>query len=471
MKTEASRNNPEGRVLVLGLGVSGRFACELLLRQGAEVVGADMNPRGKFGDALDRLESLGCKFQLGSHKHGDFLGVDRIIVSPGVPLDLEPLREAAGAGIEITGELDWAWRQVDAPVVAITGTNGKTTTTTLVGEMFRAAGKKVFVGGNIGDPLSMHLLNGDRDDLLVLEVSSFQLDAAEHFRPDAAALLNVTEDHLDRYESFRAYADSKLSLFARQRAGDVAVLNADDPLCREGAATLPVRPLLFSGRGAAGADAVVRDGKLHAKMPGREPFVFELSRSPLKGAHNAENILAAVLVAGSMGVSGEAMRDALERFHGLPHRVEWVGRWNGIDFYDDSKGTNVGAVVKALEGFDRPVWLFLGGRDKQGSYEPLVDPIRKGCKGVYAFGEAAPRIVAGLAGRAPVLAFPDLEAAFEDAAAKAAPGDVMLLSPACSSFDQYTSYAKRGDHFKRLVAALTERRADGAPVTQAQGMG
>jgi UDP-N-acetylmuramoylalanine--D-glutamate ligase len=437
------------------LGVSGRSACELLLRRGVEVIGTDLKSRDQFGPVLDILEKKGCALRLGEHKPEDFLGVDEIIVSPGAPLELEPLQEALKSGIPVTGELDWALQQVDLPVVAITGTNGKTTTTSLLGEMFKTAGRKVFVGGNIGTPLSVYLLNGARDDLLVLEVSSFQLDSAHRFRPNVGVLLNVTEDHLDRYESFDAYADSKFSLFSRQHASDVAILNGDDPLCMERRFDLPVRPLLFSRKDGA-ADATVRGGRLVVRIPGREPFTLDLTHCPLKGVHNEENIMAAALAAASMGVHPSAMQETLDRYCGLAHRVEWVRSWEGVDFYDDSKATNVGAVVKAIETFDRPILLFLGGRDKMGSYDPLVEPLNGKCKGVLAFGEAAPRIEKELGNRLPVASYPDLETAFQDAVARAASGDILLLSPACSSFDQYEGYAKRGDHFKKLVAQLPE---------------
>jgi UDP-N-acetylmuramoylalanine--D-glutamate ligase len=440
---------------VVGLGISGRSACELLLRRGVEVIGTDLKPRDQFGSVLEILEKKGCSLRLGEHRLEDFLGVDEIIVSPGAPLELEPLQEAVKSGIPVTGELDWAWQQVDLPVVAITGTNGKTTTTSLLGEMFKTAGRKVFVGGNIGTPLSVYLLNGARDDLLVLEVSSFQLDSAHRFRPNVGVLLNVTEDHLDRYESFDAYEDSKFSLFSRQHANDVAILNGDDPLCMKRRFDLPVRPLLFSRKDEA-ADATVRGGRVVVRIPDREPFTLDITHCPLKGVHNEENIMAAALAAASMGVSPSAMQETLDRYCGLSHRVERVRSWKGIDFYDDSKATNVGAVVKAIETFDRPILLFLGGRDKMGSYDPLVEPLNGKCKGVLAFGEAAPRIEKELGKRLPVASHPDLETAFQDAVANAASGDIVLLSPACSSFDQYESYAKRGDHFKKLVAQLPE---------------
>ncbi|MFP5212346.1 MAG: UDP-N-acetylmuramoyl-L-alanine--D-glutamate ligase [Acidobacteriota bacterium] len=442
------------KALVVGMGISGRSVCELLLRRGVEVVATDLGARDKFKGALDSLEAMGCVLRLGEHRTEDFTSVDQIIVSPGVPLDIEPLRLAAARGVEIIGELEWAWRQTDTPVVAVTGTNGKTTTTSLLGEIFKAAGKRVFVGGNIGTPLSRWVLEGREADVLILEVSSFQLDTAPTFRPKVGILLNITEDHLDRYEDFSAYADSKFSIFARQKPDETAVINADDPLCHKRCREVPGRLLLCSKNGS-GSDAHVRDGLIEVNVPGRIPFTISLERTPLQGVHNQENIMAAVLAATAMDISPSVMQEVIDRYSGLSHRVEWVGSWNGADFYDDSKGTNVGAVVKALENFDRPVLLFLGGRDKLGSYGPLIGPLKEKGKGVFAFGESAQRIYEALGGHISTRSYQDLEAAFKDAVAMAAPGDVVLLSPACSSFDQYESYAQRGDHFKRLVRELT----------------
>jgi UDP-N-acetylmuramoylalanine--D-glutamate ligase len=438
------------------MGVSGRSVSELLLRQGFEVTATDLGSREQFNGALDLLEEKGCRLVLGTHRMEDFLGADRIIVSPGVPLTIEPLLAAARKGVEIVGELDWAWRQIDVPVVAVSGTNGKTTTTSLIGEMIRASGKKVFVGGNIGTPLSQWVLDGGDAEIMVLEVSSFQLDTAAQFCPDVGVLLNITEDHLDRYESFSAYADSKLSLFSRQNRSHTAIVNVDDPICRQRMGEIPGR-VLTASRTDANAHAAIHGWELRVEAEGVAPFSLSLENCLLKGIHNEENILAAVLAVTVMGVAPQTMQRVLDGYRGLPHRVEWVRTWKGIDFYDDSKGTNVGAVVKALESFDRPVLLLLGGRDKLGAYAPIAESMKGRGKGCFVFGEAAPRIQKELEGSTPTLSFSNLEEAFKAATEKAAEGDAVLLSPACSSFDQYRSYAQRGDHFKSLVARLPEQ--------------
>ncbi|HYA40172.1 MAG TPA: UDP-N-acetylmuramoyl-L-alanine--D-glutamate ligase [Syntrophobacteraceae bacterium] len=443
------------KTLVVGLGKSGQAVCALLLSRGAAVTATDLRPRSEFNGALNGIEEAGCSLRLGSHRLEDFLEADRIVVSPGVRLDIEPLEAARRRGIEIVGELEWACRQVSLPVIAVTGTNGKTTTTALIGEMFEHAGIHPFVGGNIGSPLSQWIFSGERADVLVLELSSFQLDSASTFRPDIGVLLNITEDHLDRYESFKAYADSKLSLFRRQSNSDFAIINADDPVCGERIGQVPGRVLFFGGSSPA-SNAVVAGGAIKVAVPGKAVFEISLEKTRLPGSHNRENIMAACLAAACMEIGAGQIQEAVDGFCGFAHRVEWVRNWKGIDFYDDSKATNVGAVVKALEGFDRPVLLLLGGRDKLGAYQPLLAPLTARGKGVFAFGEAGPRIYDELCGKVPAGLYPDLESAFRDAIDRALPGDVVLLSPACASFDQYESYAHRGDHFKNLVAQLED---------------
>jgi UDP-N-acetylmuramoylalanine--D-glutamate ligase len=441
------------KALVVGLGTSGQAVCELLRRQGIEVVATDLRARSAFASTLEELEDSGCTLRLGEHRLDDFLTAAQIIVSPGVPLELEPLRRAAEQGIEIIGELEWAWRQTNLPVIAITGTNGKTTTTSLLGEIFRAAGKHTFVGGNLGTPLSRWLLDDQQAEVLILEVSSFQLDTAATFHPRAGILLNITEDHLDRYPSFAAYGDSKFSLLRRQHADELAIVNADDIECRQRLAQIPGRLLTFS-RSRPEAQAFIQDGRLVVRVPGKDAFHLDLTQTLLRGPHNEENIAAAVLAAACWGISTTVMQEVINRYRGLGHRVEWVGTWQGIDFFDDSKATNVGAVVKALENFQRPVLLLAGGRDKLGTYQPLADPVREKVKGLFLFGEAGPRIYGQLGQIVPSRLGNDLAGAFAAALAAAQAGDVVLLSPACSSFDQYASYAQRGDHFKRLVEGL-----------------
>ena len=449
------KNSKASRVVVVGMGISGRSVCELLLQQDCQVIATDIRNREQFGGILDALEKKGCILRLGGHILQDFLSADQIIVSPGVPLDLEPLAEAGRKGIEIVGELEWAWRQVKIPTVAVTGTNGKTTTTSLIGEMLKASGKNVFVGGNIGTPLSKWILDSNHADVLVLEVSSFQLDTALSFSPEVGVLLNTTEDHLDRYEDFSAYVRSKLSLFTRQRSTDIAIINADDPICLDGSSGIRSRLLLFSCKDH-GLQGSLRDRQAVINIPWQAPFALSLEGTHLQGIHNAGNILAAALASTVMNAAPSAIQQVIQNYRGLPHRVEWVRTWRGIDFYDDSKGTNVGAVIKAIENFDRPILLLLGGRDKLGSYRPVGEALKLTGKRAFVFGEAAQRILKELKEWLPTHSFLGLEGAFEAALKHADAGDVILLSPACSSFDQYESYAQRGDHFKHLAMQLID---------------
>lgn len=458
------------KALVVGLGVSGQAVCELLLRRGIRVRATDSRERASFAGRLDRLEALGCELTLGTHVATDFLEADQILLSPGVPGDIAPLKTASKQGIEILGELEWAWRQVQEPVIAVTGTNGKTTTTTIIGELLKAAGKRVFVGGNIGTPLSRWLLDraqraktpatqrASQIDFLVLEVSSFQLDTAPSFAPHVGILLNISEDHLDRYPSFSAYIASKASLFEHQGASDFAVLNLDDPHCREWIGAIRSQVLTFSRTDPA-ANAFCANRRMTVRLPNRDAFSLDLADCPLAGVHNEENLMAAILCTSALGLEVSALQNALPEIRPLPHRIEWVGSWQGIDFYNDSKGTNVGAVVKALQNFDTPVLLLMGGRDKEGSYEPLQPVVRGKVKYVGCYGDAGPRLYDALSRWAAAGRFPGLAEAFAEAVAIARAGDSVLLSPGCSSFDQYRNYAERGNHFKQLVAALNRPAA------------
>jgi UDP-N-acetylmuramoylalanine--D-glutamate ligase len=380
-------------------------------------------------------------------------GHDAIVISPGVPPELPWLMAAKAVGLPVWGELEVASPFIRRRLLAVSGTNGKTTTTTLLGELLAASGQKPLVGGNIGTPVVALLARQDSADCLVLEVSSFQLDTTSRFHPQAAALLNITPDHLDRYPGgFEAYVASKASLFRRQVQGDLMVLNADDPAV----ATLngkESRIYYFSATRPLQAGAWLENGAIQVRLAGREA-TFPLERIRLAGRHNLENIMAALILALDAGADPEACREVLANFRGLHHRVEWVADIRGISYFDDSKGTNVGAVACSLAHFDRPIILIAGGRDKDSDFSLLNDLIQSRVKALVLIGETRERLALAWQGLAPVYLADDMAAAVGQAADLAKPGDVVLLSPACASFDMYRDYVHRGQTFQRAVKEL-----------------
>lgn len=443
-------------VLVMGLGKSGEAAARFLVRRGARVTVTDSAPAEKLGERVAALEALGVRLELGGHSPATLAVAELIVLSPGVPHTLEALAQARRRGVAVIGEMELAARYVRAPLLAVTGTNGKTTTTALLGEMLACSNLSVFVGGNIGSPLIGHVDSGQAVDRVVVEVSSFQLDTIAAFRPTVGVWLNISDDHLDRYPDPAAYAASKARLFENQKTGDTAILNGTADVIRSQTATCPARRLYFTGRrpGEWGASLtaeglLIEDG-LHAVQH------IPLDRMQLQGVHNRENAAAAALAALAAGGTPAGIQTALARFRGLPHRVETVATVDGVRFVDDSKATNVDAVVRALEGFSEPVVLIMGGRDKLGSYDALKGPVRRGVRRLVLMGEARERIGAALGAECPggCLTAGSMEEAVALSQAVAQPGDVVLLSPACSSFDMFDSYAHRGECFRRAVARL-----------------
>ncbi len=449
--------------LVVGLGRTGLAVAEFLRRQGARVTITDQLPATDLGAAVDAARKLGCSLKLAGHPAEVFSNAELIVVSPGVPLDLPPLLEAKNKTVPITGELELASRFLRLPVVAISGTNGKTTTTELVGDMLRRSGKRVFVGGNIGNPLITILQAEEGFDVAVVEVSSFQLDSMETFHPQVAVLLNISEDHLDRYDSFADYVASKCRLFANQAVDDTAVVPARDPLIGKHC-TIRSRQLNFSLTKPS-AHAYLESGKLISRiMPGPKRC-YDLRRWQLAGNHNRQNLLAAVLAATCAGGEPGAIQRSIDNFNPLPHRMELTHHWRGIRFYNDSKATNVDSVVRSLESFTAPVILIAGGRDKEGSYAPLTTLVRQRVKMLVLMGEARFRLAKALGKLSCTVVVDDMEAAVQVALDGAAPGDVVLLSPGCSSFDLYENYQARGDHFRSLVTEwIAEKKQTGGGV-------
>jgi UDP-N-acetylmuramoylalanine--D-glutamate ligase len=447
-------------VLVVGLGRSGIAAAQLCAARGARVTTTDSRPVAALEAALARLPR-GVFRELGGHRVESFLRADLIVLSPGVP-EIPELAAARAAGVAITGEMELASRFISATLVAITGTNGKSTTTTLVGDMLRATGRPTFVGGNLGDPLAEAVgtpaaLAGG---FCVVEASSFQLETTETFHPRVAALLNVTADHLDRYPSLAAYADTKARIFAAQSADDYAVVNVDDSLAVAATDHTPSRRIGFSVARpldeGAWLDRLDKDALL-VRLPGGGVERYPARLQSLVGRHNQANALAALLLGRLAGASADEARRALTAFRPLAHRMELVAVRQGIAYYDDSKGTNVGAVVAALEGFPRRVVLIAGGRDKGGDYTPLAATLAQVGRAAVLIGEAADKMQAALAAVLPVERAATLDDAVDAARRLAQPGDAVVLSPACSSFDMFRDYAHRAEIFRAAVARQVDR--------------
>jgi UDP-N-acetylmuramoylalanine--D-glutamate ligase len=440
-------------VLVVGLARSGLAVAEFLASKGSRVTATDSSPAEELGTAVDAAKALGCSLELGGHPVDVFKTADLIVVSPGVPLDLPQLVAAGSMGVPIIGELELASRYVQLPIVAISGTNGKTTTTALVGDMLERSGQHVFVGGNIGKPLISVALSSAALEVAVVEVSSFQLDSMETFHPQVAVLLNISEDHLDRYDSFADYVASKCRLFHNQTEQDTAVIRAQDSLISR-RCTIPSRILQFD-RMMFSANTHLINGDLVCREATSQPHTYDLRRWQLEGTHNQENLLAAVLAATCMGARPEAIQESIDNFKPLPHRFELIRQWRGVRFVNDSKATNVDSVMRSLESLTSPIILIAGGREKEGSYEPLTALVRKQVKMLVLMGEARFRLAKVLGHLTHTVVVEEMSAATKAAVDAAVPGDVVLLSPACSSFDQYANYEARGDHFRFLVQSLS----------------
>lgn len=437
------------RVIVVGLGKSGVAAARLCLAEGARVTGTDMLPEERLSEPA---RALGIPIVAGGHAGLNFEQADLIVLSPGVPWRAE-LERAERAGVPVIGELELATSRISAPLVAVGGTNGKSTTTTLVGELLKSAGLKVFVGGNLGTPAAEAV--GESFDVVVLEVSSFQLERAPTFRPRVSILLNITEDHLDRYPDFEAYAHAKGNAFVNQTSKDVAVVPFGDSECERQAQRGRGRLLRFGGRGEY---AVENESIVERATGARIP----LSDTQLFGAHNWQNAAAAIAAARAFEVGEDTLRTALLRFVPLPHRMALAGTIRQIRFYDDSKATNVGAAVTALLGIsENQAVLIAGGRDKLGSYDPLVAALEHKGRAVVVIGEAAQRIETAIGDRLPVVHARSMDDAVQAAFRLAKPGDAVLLSPACSSFDMFDSYADRGRAFTLSVARLSSELPGG----------
>jgi UDP-N-acetylmuramoylalanine--D-glutamate ligase len=453
MTTERPFSVRGKRVTVAGAARSGVAAAELLIRRGATVTLSDM--REELDDE-ERLRSVGVELELGGHRTPTFTGADLVVASPGVPPHQPALEAARAAGVPVIGELELASRWLRGRVIAITGTKGKSTTTTLIGRMLEAGGRPVLVGGNIGTALSGQVDDSTEDVLHVVETSSFQLEATVTFHPWIAVLLNFSADHLDRHESVEAYGAAKARIFARQTESDWAVVNADDPPAMALAAGTRARRLLFSTNGSLD-DGIVIDGDtiVRRTAAGQEPLVL-LSAIKLIGRHLTADVLAACAVASLVGIDAASMTHAVEGFSGLEHALERAGEVGGVRFVNDSKATNIEAARRAIESFGPGLVVILGGRFKGGAFSDLTTALEARRATVIAIGEARPLIAEALRGRVTLHEAADMSAAVRTAFATAAPGNTVVLAPACASFDMFRDYAERGRVFKQEVSRLQE---------------
>ena len=439
------------KILVVGLGKSGLAVVRYLVREGATVTVSDVKKEENLDPgAIREMRAMGVTLETGGHRVDTFTCSERIILSPGVPLDLAPLAVAKEKGIPVTGEMDLAVQMMNTPIVAVTGTNGKSTVTTLVGLMLAKAGKKVLVAGNIGNALTEDVAQLRGQDWIVAELSSFQLEDIETFRPRVAAILNVTQDHLDRYHDLAEYSEAKARVFMNQQKDDILVLNFDDPEVKAFAQRTAATIVPFSRLLRFNPGACVVDGHLLFN----NQRVVRTDEIRIKGVHNLENALAAAAVSLIAGADIASVAAVLKEYPGLEHRLEFVRKRNGVTYINDSKGTNVGAVVKSVEGFTHPVILIAGGLDKGSDFSPLYNLFAEKVKLLVLIGKAADKMEEALGSATETVRAASLEEAVRIAAEQAALGDVVLLSPACASFDMFKDFEDRGRKFKEAVKKL-----------------
>jgi len=449
------------KILVVGLARTGVAVSLFSAGYGAVVTAMDEKPESALGDAPDRLRNAGVELVLARPAPEIFLAQDLIVLSPGVPANLPPLEKARAKGIPVWSEIELAWRFLRGKLVAITGSNGKTTATSLVAHILKTAGIPTLVGGNIGTPLLALVERSTDSTVTVAEVSSFQLETIDSFRPEIGVLLNLTPDHLDRHTTFEEYAAAKLRMFENQLERDAAILNADDP---EVTRRMPSRPHVywFSRQKRVAAGAFLQGDQIIFRHDGEETPVARRDEIPLRGDHNLENVLAACAASYLAGAAPAAIVAGVKTFQGVEHRLEFVAEISGVRYYNDSKATNVDAAVKALEAFPGQLLVILGGKDKGSPYTPLRDLLASRARRAILIGAAAEKIAADVEGSVPIDRAGTLDRAVEIAASHARPGDTVLLAPACSSFDQFENYEQRGRIFKQLVAALESRIAGAA---------
>lgn len=444
------------RALVVGLARSGRAAAKILSSKGARVTVTDSRPPSTFPDEITELTRQKIGAELGLHREQTFINQDLIVLSPGVPFDLPYLEAARRHKVPIVPEIEVASWFLKGSLMGVTGSNGKTTTTTLLGKMLESSGLPTFVGGNIGVPLISAVEKDRSDSLLVTELSSFQLEAIQTFRPHVAVLLNLSPNHLDRHRTFEAYVGAKARIFHNQTAEDYAILNADDPYVMDLAPAIASQKIFFSRTQNLPDGVFVSHGHIIYRVRNLERILLETSDVRLRGDFNVDDVLAASAAACVVGAGFDAVRNSVREFNGVEHRLEFIREIHRVEFYNDSKATSVDATAKALTAFDKGVHLILGGKDKGAPYTPLRPLVKDRVSEVLVIGAAADKIAADLDGAVEIVRAGNLETAVRRAYNLALPGDTVLLAPACASFDQFQDYEHRGRVFKELVARLAD---------------
>lgn len=453
----------EKKTIVIGLAKSGVAAAEKLKEAGAEVFVVDCADDNELRLTAQKLEAKGIRTRLGLHRLSDLNHRELVIASPGVPKSNPMLIEAHRQKIPIWSEIELAFRFTRNPIIGVTGTNGKTTVTTLIGKLLKASGKSVVVSGNIGHPMTASLKELKRESIMVVELSSFQLEHIEKFRPWVAVLLNITEDHLDWHSDFADYIQAKRRVFENQTKEDFAVLNIDDEIVRSLASRVKAQIIPCSKSERCPGGVYLENGWIISELDAKKP-IFKVADLKIKGEHNLDNVMSSIAAAQIAGVRMEIVRQVLAEFKGLKHRIEFVRKIKGVSYYNDSKATNPDATVKALTAFDQPLILLAGGRNKKNSFSALAKAIEKKAKAVVLFGEAAGAIKAALSpDKVKIFEETTLPEAVERAAVIAVPGDAILLSPACASFDQFQDYEQRGRVFADSVEKQAEK-VEGVPI-------
>ncbi len=448
------------RVLVVGLARTGIATALFCAERGAQVTASEGRAESEVAEAAAKLRAAGCTLELGGHREETFLAQDLIVPSPGVPADSPYLQAARAAGVQVWSEIEFAWRFLRGKLIAVTGSNGKTTTTALIGHILDSAGVPTIIAGNIGTPLISRVMDSSESTVTVLEVSSFQLEIIDKFRPNVALLLNLTPDHLDRHASVEAYGRAKARIFENQVAQDAAIINADDSVA---AGYAPARPEIFwfSRTKRVASGIYLRDDQIVLRRNGAETVLLRRGDIGLRGEHNVENVMAAACAAFLVGISPQAIVAGVRNFAGVEHRIEFVAEIGGVSFYNDSKATNVDATLKALDAFPGGLHVILGGKDKGGDFSLLREPLKKRAREVLLIGAAAEKITSQIIGTLPLVQAGTLEQAVRRAFQNAKPGEVVLLAPACASFDQFHNYEHRGRFFKQQVRHLEEEFAAG----------